>query len=203
MRRRLLAASGTGTRSSMRSCGLTRSTATSSSTTRSTTRATPGLGQVELPLECASRGKELKLGDTPARVVAYAARRAAARRLQGQGFELCSARKGQPIRLSRRKRNLAEPLVDDKLSADVGAFAALSVQGFAVRGDDTLPGPVASSSANGLSTFSISSCRSWRPTASTSRTRAYAGVISGTAPATALPVLATLAVCKTATPAQT
>jgi hypothetical protein len=91
----------------------------------------------------ASRGKEVKLGDTPARVVAYVARRAAARRLQGQGFELCSARKGQPIRLSRRKRNLAEPLVDDKLSADVGAFAALSVQGFAIRGDDNLPGPVA------------------------------------------------------------
>lgn len=97
----------------------------------------------ELPLECASRGKELKLGDTPARVVAYASRRAAARRLEEQGFELCSARLGQPIRLSRRKSNLAEGVVGGKLQAEVGAFAALSVQGFAVGGDDTVPGQVA------------------------------------------------------------
>jgi hypothetical protein len=41
----------------------------------------------KLPSDCVSRGRPLKLGEVPARIVAYAAKRAAARHLEAQGFE--------------------------------------------------------------------------------------------------------------------
>lgn len=86
-----------------------------------------------LPDDCASRGSELFLEDVPATVVAFAARQAAVQMLMSEGFSLCSVRLGKPTRLSRRNKNLAEGIVGHKLPKDVGAFAALSVQGMPAR----------------------------------------------------------------------
>jgi hypothetical protein len=102
------------------------------------------------PLVGCSLPDDLLIGDwelrpmasLPARVVAFGVRDALLIRLRGLGFERLPGRLDSPLRLYRRKLNLAEEAFGTTLADGVGTFPVYALQEIVLTGDETQPGSV-------------------------------------------------------------
>jgi len=86
--------------------------------------------------------EQAPITDLPAAVTAFAVREAIADHLLLAGFERLPSSLIRPVRLFRRRRNLAHEALGGELQDSTGIFPTAMVQGICLADDEAKPGPV-------------------------------------------------------------
>jgi hypothetical protein len=86
--------------------------------------------------------EQVPITDLPAAVTAFAVREAIADHLLLAGFERLPSSLVRPVRLFRRRRNLAHEALGGELQDSTGIFPTAMVQGICLADDEAKPGPV-------------------------------------------------------------
>jgi len=86
--------------------------------------------------------EQAPITDLPAAVTAFAVREAIADHLLLAGFERLPSSLVRPVRLFRRRRNLAHEALGGELQDSTGIFPTAMVQGICLADDEAKPGPV-------------------------------------------------------------
>jgi hypothetical protein len=86
--------------------------------------------------------EQVPITDLPAAVTAFAVREAIADHLLLAGFERLPSSLVRPVRLFRRRRNLAHEALGGELQDSTGIFPTAMVQGICLADDEAEPGQV-------------------------------------------------------------